>query len=163
MLKIRFILIARWIICRYSSRCFDSLESLDSFFYKSWLYESRQPFPGVRYGDCKIERDRYRRFEVCCLSFRQSGLVARTFFLTMMRYICFTGGWLRNQSMQLAQMEGQVHKGPSVRKKIFAILEKDDVKLAVVSAISPETLFMRYVTQCVFISQLISFEIIRFN
>jgi len=76
------------------------------------------PFSGCNTvnRDCKIERNHYRKFEVRCLSFRQSGLVARV-FLTMIRYICFTGGWLRNQSMQLARMERQVHKGLSVRKK----------------------------------------------
>lgn len=50
-----------------------------------------------------------------------------------MRYICFTGRWLRNQSVQPAQMEEQVHKGSRVQKKgkrNFAILKKTVLKLA---------------------------------
>jgi hypothetical protein len=60
------------------------------------------------------------------------------FFLTTTRYICFTGRWSRNQSVQPARTEEQVHKGPRVRgregeeKKVFfpVILKKDGAKLA---------------------------------
>lgn len=114
LLKIRFILTARWIISRYSSRCFDSLEpssakvdftNRDNLFPRGaiwWLQNWARLLPQVWSALFVVSTKRS-----CC----------SCFFLTMMRYICFTGGWLRNQSMQPARMEEQVHKGPSVRKK----------------------------------------------